>query len=154
MAKKPTAADAQLILQLYDLRRESEMRKAREWWGNQFWPSNADDFMKVAWAMGTPENRWLRQVSGYWGLVANFVLEGILNETLFLTPAFSGEMFILFAKIQPFMKELREKLNDPKAFAEIEKAITRTKWGRDRLQFFIKRLAVMRERVAAAKATA
>ena len=47
MAKKPTTADAQLILQLYDLRREAEMRKARNWWVGEFWPQNADDFVKV-----------------------------------------------------------------------------------------------------------
>ena len=43
MAKKPTAADAQLILHLYELRRESEMRKARSWWAGSFWPETADD---------------------------------------------------------------------------------------------------------------
>ena len=48
MSKKPTAADAQLIIQLYDLRREAEMRKARNWWFGEFWPQNADDFLKVA----------------------------------------------------------------------------------------------------------
>jgi len=70
MAKKPTAADAQLILQLYDLRREAEMRKARSWWLGEFWPQSADDVVKVAWAMGTQENNWLRQVGGYWSMAA------------------------------------------------------------------------------------
>jgi len=65
MAKKPTVADAQLILKLYDLRREAEMRKARHWWGAEFFPQTADDFLKVSWAMGTQENNWLRQVLGY-----------------------------------------------------------------------------------------
>ena len=66
MAKKASADDAQILLRLYELRREPEMRKARNWWFNDFWPNNADDFLKVAWAMGTQENNWLRQVSGYW----------------------------------------------------------------------------------------
>lgn len=48
MAKRPTAADVQLILELYDLRREAEMRKARNWWAGEFFPQNADDFLKVA----------------------------------------------------------------------------------------------------------
>jgi hypothetical protein len=155
MSKKATAADAQLILQLYDLRREAEMRKARNWWVTQFWPRTADDFIKVAWAMGTPENNWLRQVSGYWGIVASFVLEGVLNEDLFLKPAFSGEMFLMYAKLHPFIPELREKLADPEYFGDIEEAITRTKWGRKRLEFMIKRVEMMREKFAtAAKATA
>jgi len=70
MAKKPTTADAQLVLHLYELRREPEMRKARNWWGGEFFPQNADDFLKVIWAMNTPENNWLRQVQSYWGMAA------------------------------------------------------------------------------------
>ena len=146
MAKKATIADAQLILQLYDLRREAEMRKARHWWAMDFFPQNADDFLKVAWAMGTQENNWLRQVGGYWGIVTSFVLAGVLNEELFLQPGFSGELFIIYAKIHPFVKDLRVKLNDPEAFLNLEKAVTRTKWGRNRLQFMMKRVETMREK--------
>jgi len=150
MPKKPTTADAQLIVQLYDLRREAEMRKARSWWAGEFFPQSADDFLKVAWAMGTQENNWLRQVGGYWGMVASFVNSGALNEELFLAPGFSGEMFLIYAKIHPFVKELREKLNDPNAFKDVEKAVTRTKWGRDRLQFMIQRVETMRQKRSAA----
>ena len=151
MAKKPTVPDAQLILQLYDLRREAEMRKARNWWAAEFFPQNADDFLKVSSAMGTQENAWLRQVGGYWGIVTSFVLQGVLNEDLFLQPGFSGELFLIYAKIHPFVKELREKLGDPEAFLNLEKAVTRTKWGKNRLQFMIKRVEVMRQRLAERK---
>jgi len=153
MSKKPTAADAQLILQLYDLRREAEMRKARDWWVRDFDPQNADDFLKVAWAFGTQENAWLRQVSGYWGIVASFVVQGVLNEDLFLQPGFSGEMFLIYAKIHPFVKQVREKLNDPEVFLNVEKAITHSKWGRNRLQFMIKRMAALRQKAAERKAS-
>jgi len=146
MPKKPTTADAQLILQLYDLRREAEMRKARNWWAGEFFPQNADDFLKVAWAFGTQENAWLRQVGGYWGIVTSFVLQGVLNEDLFLQPGFSGEMFLIYAKLHPFIKELREKAGDPHIFLNVEKVITHTKWGRDRLQFMLKRVEMMRQR--------
>jgi hypothetical protein len=146
MAKKPTAADVQLILQLYDLRREAEMRKARNWWAGEFFPQTADDFLKVAWAMGTQENNWLRMVSGYWGMAASFVLHGALNEDLFLQPGFSGEMFLIYAKLHPFIKELRQKLDDPHVFLNVEKVITHTRWGRDRLQFMLKRVEMMRQR--------
>ncbi|HTS12782.1 MAG TPA: hypothetical protein VMH00_11745 [Candidatus Limnocylindrales bacterium] len=147
MAKKPTTADAQLLLQLYDLRREAEMRKARTWWMTEFWPKSAEDFMKVASATGSQDNNWLRQVGGYWGMAASFVLQGVLSEDLFLRPAFSGEMFFLFAKLHPFLKDLREKLGDPEAFGDIEKVIMRTKWGRERLKFIEKRVAAWRERL-------
>ena len=147
MAKKPTTADAQLLLQLYDLRREAEMRKARTWWMTEFWPKSAEDFMKVASATGSQDNNWLRQVGGYWGMAASFVLQGVLSEDLFLRPAFSGEMFFLFAKVHPFLKDLREKLGDPEAFGDIEKVIMHTKWGRERLKFIQKRVAAWRERL-------
>ena len=146
MAKKATPHDASLILKLYDLRREAEIRKGRDWWGGVFFPDSADDFLKVAWAMNTPENNYLRMVAGYWNLAASFVLQGVLNEELFLQPAFSGEMFLIYAKMHPFMKELRQKLNDPNAWKDVETAVTHTKWGRDRLQFMIKRVETMRER--------
>ncbi|HEY3973322.1 MAG TPA: hypothetical protein VGM18_09980 [Candidatus Sulfotelmatobacter sp.] len=146
MAKKPTTADAHLILELYDLRREAEMRKARKWYVEQFFPESADDCLKLVWAMGTQENAWMRQVGGYWGIVASLVLTGALNEELFLQPPFSGEMFLIFAKIYPYLKEIRAKMDDPNIFLSIEKAITRTKWGRDRLQFTLKRVETMRER--------
>jgi hypothetical protein len=127
------------------------MRKARSWF-MQFDPQSADDFLKVARAGGTQEKAWLRQVSGYWGIVASFVLSGVLNEELFLEPGFSGEIFLIYAKIHPFLKELREKLNDPEAFLKLEKAVTRTKWGRNRLQFLMKRIEATRQSLAEAKA--
>ena len=153
MAKKPTTADAHLILELYDLRREAEMRKARSWWAGEFFPENADDFIKVAWAMGTQENAWLRQVSGYWGIVTSFVNAGVLNEQLFLQPGFSGELFLIYAKIHPFVKDLRKKLNDPNVFLEVEKALTHSKWGKNRLEFMVKRVEVMREKRKAASSS-
>jgi hypothetical protein len=151
MAKKPTTSDAHLILELYDLRREAEMRKARHWWAAEFFPQTADEFMKVAFSMGTQENNWLRQVGGYWSMAASFVLLGVLSEDLFLQPAFSGEMFIIFAKVHPFLKELREKIGDPQMFLNIEKVVTRTKWGRERLQFMLKRVEMMRQQRAERK---
>lgn len=150
MTSTATPGDAELILKLYELRREPEMRKARNWWLNEFWPANADDFLKVAHAMGTPENNWLRQVAGYWGIAASFVVQGVLNQELFLRPGVSGEMFVMFAKVYPFLADLREKLGDPEAFLDIEKVITGSAWGRDRLQFLLKRVATWKERVAAA----
>jgi hypothetical protein len=148
MAKKPTVADAQLIIQLYDLRREAEMRKARHWWGAEFFPQSADDFLRVSQTPGTQENNWLRQALGYWGMTASFVLKGVLNEELFLEPAFSGEMFLMFVKLQPILKELREKLGDPRAFHNLEELATRTKYGRERLLLLAKRVEMMRQKKA------
>jgi hypothetical protein len=147
MPKKSGNRDAQLILHLYDLRREAEMRKARHWWVSEFWPNNADDFMKVASTIGTQENNWLRQVGGYWGIAASFVLQGALSEELFLRPAFSGEMFVVFGKVHPFLEEIREKIGDPELFLDVEKVITQSKWGKERLKFTLKRLETWREKM-------
>src|SRR3984957_7160602 len=153
MPKKATIADAQLILQLYDLRREAEMRKARNWWVTGFWPDSVDDFMKIVGATGTQENNWLRQGGGYWSIASAFVLHGALSEELFIQPAVSGEMFLIFAKVHPFLKELREKMGDPQMFGNIEKVIMGSKFGRERLKLTLKRVETMREKKGLAKAS-
>jgi hypothetical protein len=145
MPKKPTADDARLILELYNLRREPEMRKARQWWLATFWPNNADDFMKVAMAFGSEENNWLRQVGSYWGIATSFVLNGVVNEKLFFEPAFCGELYFMFAKVRPFLKELREKAKSPDLFLLSEKAILGSKVGRAQFAKVEPRVAMMRE---------
>jgi len=130
MSKKPTTADAQVIMQLYDLRREPEMRKARAWWLGEFWPGSVEDYVKVSSAMGTQENNWLRQVSGYWEMAASMAVHGAVSSDLFLEPSFSGEMFFLFAKVNPFLKELREKAS-PTMLRNVEQLIKSTKGSRE-----------------------
>ncbi len=148
MPKQATAHDANLILKLYDLRREAEMRKARNWYMIEFWPQSADDILKVANAFPSQENAWMRQVGGYWDMVASLVLHGALNEELFLQPGICGEMFFLFAKIHPFLKELREKMNNPEAYANIEKVATRSKLARNRLERVSKNVENRRKAMA------
>jgi hypothetical protein len=148
MSKKPTAADAELILKLYDLRREAEMRKARNWWLVTFWPRTADDFIKVATALGTQENNWLRQVGGYWDMAAAMVLHGTIHPELFLEGGVSGEMFFLYAKVQPILKELREKMQSPGLFSNVEKVIMGSKTGRERLKMVGARVEARRKAMA------
>ena len=135
MPKKPTAADAELILKLYDLRREPEMRKARNWWLVNFWPESADDFMKLSAALGSQENNWFHQVSGYWNMAASLAMHGALSAELFLEPSFSGEMFVIFAKVNPFLKELRERMKNPNLYANVERLINSTKQSREFLKY-------------------
>ena len=129
MAKKPTVEEARLILELYDIRREPEMRKARQWWLTTFWPNCADDFLKVAMDFGSQENNWLRQVGSYWGIATTFLLNGIVSEKLFFEPAFCGELYFMFAKVRPFLREIREKTKNPDLFLLSEKAICGSKVG-------------------------
>ena len=151
MSSTPTTADAELIVKLYDLRRENEIRKARNWWLG-FWPESTDDIMKIATALGTQENAWLRQVGGYWEMAASFVLHGTLNRELFLEPSFSGEMFVFFGKVEPFLKELREKMQNPAIFGNVEKLIMTSAGGQERLKQTQDRLAMLRKAAQTAKA--
>ena len=148
MAKKATTNDAHLILKLYDLRREAEMRKARHFMTVEFWPKDADEFIKIANSFPSQENAWLRQVGGYWDMAASFVLQGALNEELFLQPGCSGEMFFIFAKVYPFLKEFRAKTNNPDAFANIEKVATGSKLARKRLERVSKNVENRRKALA------
>ena len=148
-AKRATAEDAQLVMKLYDLRREAEMRKARHFMTVEFWPKDADDLVKIVNSFPSQENAWVRQVGGYWDMAASFVLQGALNEELFLQPGCSGEMFFVFAKFYPFLKEFREKTNNPDAFANIERVATGSKTGRKRLERLV--LLAEQRRKAASK---
>jgi hypothetical protein len=148
MAKKATAHDASLILKLYDLRREAEMRKARAWYVGEFWPQSADDILNVTNAQGTQENAWLRQVGSYWDMAACFVIQGALHEELFVQPGCSGEMFFIFAKVQPFLKELRQKMGNPYAWSNIEKVATGSKTARKRLEMVSKNIEKRRKAMA------
>jgi hypothetical protein len=123
MSNTPTHADAELILKLYEARREVEIRKARTWWTQTFWPQSADDILAVMHAFGSQENNWFRQVAGYWGMVVSFLRNGVLNEALFLDPSFSGELFVIYAKVASFLKEVREKSGNPTLMANLESAI-------------------------------
>jgi hypothetical protein len=150
MAKKATAQDAEVILKLYDLRREAEMRKARHWFVAEFWPESADDFLKVANAFPSQENSWIRQVGSYWDMAASLVLQGALHEELFVQPGCSGEMFFIFAKIHPFLKELRQKMDNPDAWSNIEKVATGSKTARKRLERVAKNIENRRKAMARA----
>ena len=147
MPKNATAEDARIIMRLYDLRREGEMRKARAWFAG-WWPRDAHDVVRVIQGADPQENAWFRQVSGYWDMAASFVLRGALSEELFVDS--SGEMWFILSKVHPFLKEVREKTNNPLLFQRMEKVASRTKEGRERLQMMLKRAEA--RRAAAAKA--
>jgi hypothetical protein len=145
MPKKPTIDDARLILELYDLRRETELRKARQWWLITFWPKTADDFVKVATAMGSEENNWLRQVGSYWGIAVSFVLNGVVSEKLFFQLSFCGELYFIFAKVRPLLTEIRGKMNNPELFLNMEKAILGSKIARAQFEKVEARVSAIRQ---------
>ena len=78
-----TAADAELILRLYELRRESRMREARNWVVHEFNPKTLDELLAVQRDFGSEHNQFWRQVISYWEMAAAFVLRGVLDGDLF-----------------------------------------------------------------------
>ncbi len=77
-------------------------------------------------------------------MAASFVENGVLNEKLFFTTAFCGELFFIFAKVRPFLKELREKTKNPELMLSLEKVIMGSKLGRDQFAKVEPRVQAMR----------
>ena len=121
---------AELILHLYELRRETVMREARSYVGGEFMPASADEFIQIVSA-GGKQTGFVLQVYGYWDMLAAFVLNGALDEALVY--ATCQEMYFQYAKIQPFLADIRKKLNLPEFFISIERVVEGSKAGRERL---------------------
>jgi hypothetical protein len=144
-----THYDAELVLKLYDLRREAVMRQARDFVA-QFSPSSFEELMAVVGAFGTKENAYVRQVLGYWEMVASLIVHGTLNAALAQDTL--GEMNFVYAKVQPFLKGMREKMISPEFLQNMEKVIEGTPEGRERLKRMQARMAEFAKmRAAAAK---
>jgi len=150
MPKSATTADAQVILQIYDLRREAEMRKSREWFAG-FWPQNAEEVLKIITTFPSRENTAMRQVVSYWEMAAAIALHGAVNAELFLEPGVSGEMMFFLAKVYPYLKEIREKMQAPEFFISCEKLIMNSKKGRERFQRMRDRAEARRKAPASTK---
>lgn len=143
---KATHADAELVLKLYELRRESVMREARKFIGG-FNPQSADEIIALINAQ-SQENAYFRQVTSFWEMAAALVLHGALHEGLFLDTC--GELFFVYAKFHPFVAEVRERQGNPNFLANAEKLINHTDIAQQKLQGFIARLKKMAERRAQA----
>jgi hypothetical protein len=132
-----TAADAEIAMRLYDMRRETEMRKARSFVSFEFWPANIEDYAAVAASITDPNNAYLRQVTSYWEMAASFVLRGVLHPGVFLD--WCGEAFFVYAKFKPLVKEIRATLT-PTAFANVEALATRYPEMADRVKMLEERI--------------
>lgn len=122
---------AELILKLYESRRESVMRQARGYVGGPFLPQSADEFVGLI-AAGNNETGYILQVYGYWDMVASFVVHGALDEALVYDTC--QEMYFQYAKIQPYLADIRKKMNLPEYFRSIEAVVESTDKGRGRLR--------------------
>ena len=125
--------EAGLILKLYDLRREETMRKARDWYFQQFNPQTIADFNN---AMMGEHSGHLRMVVTYWDMAAALVNNGAISLDLFNEA--NGEHLGVFSKIEPLLKEIQATIG-PQFGANLEKLVDATPDGR-------KKVAAIRER--------
>jgi len=132
---KRSTEQAELILKLYELRRETVMREARNFVGGEFLPQTDDELVTIV-TKGGKETGFVLQVYGYWDMVCAFVLHGMLSEPLVYDTC--QEMYFQYAKIQPYLRGFRKKLNLPEWMQSIEKVVDGSVKGR-------KRLAAMQE---------
>lgn len=97
--------EAGLILKLYEMRRDPEFRKAREWFDTEFNPKSAQDIIDIV-SGSFSESAYFRMVLTYWEMVAGLVNYGALNAGL--VHKTNVEHLRYWAKIDPFIDELRK----------------------------------------------
>ena len=141
-----TPQDADLIIKLYDLRREETMRKARNYFAFEFFPRSVDDVKEILFNVQEhPEqNAYFRQVISYWEMAAAMVNHGSIDQALFLDT--SGELFGVWAKIVDYVEDLRASIG-PQFLANLEKLIASAPDGAKRVQIMKERFnAVVAQR--------
>lgn len=148
MPKKPTASDAQLIMELYKSRTEPVMRAARKYVVSEFWPQNYEEFKAVVTGYGTEPNAWFRQVLTYWNMVAAMVLRGAVNEDLFF--ATNNEPYFLWAKFGHYIPQARKDQIDPEFLSHLEKLVAKPP-AKKRIKGLQERLAARAAQAKAAK---
>ena len=137
------AKSAELILKLYDLRREPVMREARNWFFT-FNPESIEDVQRAG--MGE-HSAYYRMVTTYWDMACSFVNHGAIDAEMFNDA--NGEHVFVFAKLQPFLEQLRAAVS-PVYMQHLEKAVTSMPDAEAR----IARIREMTRRMAEARAAA
>jgi hypothetical protein len=117
MREHPDHHDADLLLRLYDLRREAKLREAREWFIQKFHADSPEDFA-VQVPRGTKEHAFYRMVSGYWDMAASLVHHGLVNEELFFEN--TGEFWVVWQKMKHLVPATRQALKNPQMLKNLE----------------------------------
>src|ERR1041384_3164265 len=122
MGSKPTHEQAQLHLQVYDLRREPRLRQARDWFQQNYHAQTPEEAMRIA-APGTENGTFFGMVIGYWEQACALRNYGLLHEDLFFET--SGEFFGVWEQLKPVVPQFREAFHSPHMLANLEKAAKR-----------------------------
>jgi len=119
MARMPTPFESALLnLKLFDLRREPVLREARAWFISELYPETLADIRAV---VSGARNASFRMVLGYWDMAASLVTSGAIDGDAFR--AANGEIFLTFAKVQPFLDDIRRLSDEPEFCMHIEKVV-------------------------------
>lgn len=130
MENKPTHEQAQLHLQVYDLRREERLRKARDWFQQNYRAQTMEEAMKIA-APGTEGGTNFGMVIGYWEQTCALLNYGLLHEELFFET--TGEFFMVWETLKPVAAEFREAFKDQNMLSNLERAAKRyEQWKEER----------------------
>ncbi len=133
----PDHHDAELIIKLYDLRREAVMRQSRHALNADYWPRSAEEATAVL-KPEHPLNAAFRQVAGYWEMVYGMARHGIVHADYLVEN--SGEGLFLFCRVEPFLAAIREA-HSPRMFQHTEWVALETAVGRGMMEGFRARLA-------------
>lgn len=130
MSSKPTHEQAQLHLQVYDLRREARLRQARDWFFKNYIVETVEQSMKLA-APGTEAGAFAMMVLSYWEQACALLNYDLLHEDLFFET--SGEFFGVWERVKPIIPAMRKQWVNDQAFANLEKAANRFEaWSEQR----------------------
>jgi len=105
-----TYDDANLLLRLYEIRRETKMREARAWFVANFKPKSLADIQELC-PPGSENNARMRMVLSYWDMAASFITAGVLNPELFF--ANNREMLLVWVRVRKLIPEMRAAYKDP-----------------------------------------
>jgi hypothetical protein len=137
---------AQLNLQLFEMRREPVLRKARDWFITDFFPESADEYFA---AYATEKNSWIRMTVGYWDMAASLVVQGAIDPASFL--AAHGEIIGTFSKLQPHLTGIRARFG-PLWMTNVEQVVMAMPDAEGELTRRRARLKAMSDSLKAAKA--
>jgi hypothetical protein len=122
METKPTHEQAQLQLQIFEMRREARLRQARDWFTKNYFAETMEEAMRVA-PMGTEAGTFFMMVVSYWEQACAFLNYGLLHDDLFFET--SGEFFFVWERVKPTIQQGREMFHNKLFLSNMEKAANR-----------------------------
>ena len=122
MSTKPTYEQAQLHLQVFEQRRETRLRQARDWFFKNYFADNLDEAMRIA-PPGTEAGTFVMMVFSYWDQACALLNHGLLHEDLFFET--NGEFFGVWDRVRPTIEEGRKRWSSRQFLAHMEKAAKR-----------------------------